>query len=155
PRGGRRGLEEPPGRLRRAGGRYRRRALDAARSRGGRAGRRTNADAGWPSRTLSCPHRRIQGASADCARRQGLPISHRETRLRLGAERRQERGRPMTWDHETDFLVVGSGGGGMAAAILAHDQGARTLVVEKGRKFGGSTGMSGGALWVPLNDHLV
>lgn len=58
------------------------------------------------------------------------------------------------WDHETDFLVVGSGGGGMTAAIVAHDQGAKVLVVEKGKKFGGSTGMSGGALWVPMNDHL-
>lgn len=61
----------------------------------------------------------------------------------------------MTWDHETDFLVIGSGGGGMTAAIVAHDNGARTVVVEKGTKFGGSTGMSGGALWVPLNDHLA
>jgi 3-oxosteroid 1-dehydrogenase len=60
----------------------------------------------------------------------------------------------MTWDHKTDFLVIGSGGGGMTAALFAHDGGARVLVVEKSRKFGGSTGMSGGALWVPLNDHL-
>lgn len=60
----------------------------------------------------------------------------------------------MTWDEVTDFLVVGSGGGGMTAALVAHDSGARTLVVEKGKKFGGSTGMSGGALWVPMNDHL-
>jgi 3-oxosteroid 1-dehydrogenase len=61
----------------------------------------------------------------------------------------------MTWDHTTDFLVIGSGGGGMTAALVAHDQGATVLVVEKSRKFGGSTGMSGGALWVPLNDHLA
>ncbi len=61
----------------------------------------------------------------------------------------------MSWDHETDFLVIGSGGGGMTAAIVAHDRGASTLVVEKGKLFGGSTGMSGGALWVPMNDHLA
>lgn len=59
------------------------------------------------------------------------------------------------WDHTTDFLVIGSGGGGMTAALVAHDQGARVIVVEKGSKFGGSTGMSGGALWVPMNDHLA
>ncbi|HMJ10077.1 MAG TPA: FAD-dependent oxidoreductase, partial [Polyangiaceae bacterium] len=58
------------------------------------------------------------------------------------------------WDHTTDLLVIGSGGGGMVAALVAHDRGARTLVIEKGEKFGGSTGMSGGALWVPMNDHL-
>lgn len=60
-----------------------------------------------------------------------------------------------SFDHTTDFLVIGSGGGGMTAALIAHDRGAKVLVVEKGKKFGGSTGMSGGALWVPLNDHLV
>jgi 3-oxosteroid 1-dehydrogenase len=59
------------------------------------------------------------------------------------------------WDHTTDLLVIGSGGGGMTAALVAHDRGVRTLVLEKGDKFGGSTGMSGGALWVPMNDHLA
>jgi 3-oxosteroid 1-dehydrogenase len=59
------------------------------------------------------------------------------------------------WDHTTDVLVIGSGGGGMTTAIVAHDRGARTLVIEKGQKFGGSTGMSGGALWVPMNAHLA
>ena len=58
------------------------------------------------------------------------------------------------WDHETDFLVIGSGGGGMTAALMAHDLGADTLVVEKSEKFGGSTGMSGGAIWVANNRHM-
>ena len=35
------------------------------------------------------------------------------------------------WDQETDFLVVGSGGGGMVAALRAHDLGATTIVIEK------------------------
>jgi len=61
----------------------------------------------------------------------------------------------MTWDHTTDFLVIGSGGGGMTAALVAHDHGARALVVEKSDRFGGSTGMSGGALWVPMNPHMA
>jgi len=59
-----------------------------------------------------------------------------------------------SWDHEVDFLVIGSGGGGMTAALMAHDLGAKALVVEKSEKFGGSTGMSGGALWVPNNPHM-
>lgn len=59
-----------------------------------------------------------------------------------------------SWDHETDFLVIGSGGGGMTAALMAHDLGGKTLVVEKSEKFGGSTGMSGGALWVANNRHM-
>jgi len=59
-----------------------------------------------------------------------------------------------TWDHEVDFLVVGSGGGGMTAALAAHDAGMSTLVVEKASKFGGSTGISGGGIWVPNNPTL-
>ncbi len=58
------------------------------------------------------------------------------------------------WDHEVDFLVVGSGGGGMTAALAAHDAGLSTLVVEKAKKFGGSTGISGGGIWIPNNPTL-
>lgn len=58
------------------------------------------------------------------------------------------------WDHEVDFLVVGSGGGGMAAALTAHDAGLSTLVVEKATMYGGSTGISGGGIWIPNNPTL-
>src|SRR4030043_2074891 len=58
------------------------------------------------------------------------------------------------WDHSTDVLVVGSGGGGMTAALVAGDHGADVLVIEKGSVYGGSTAMSGGAIWVPDN-HLM
>jgi len=55
----------------------------------------------------------------------------------------------MAWHEEYDVVVVGSGGGGMAAALTAHHEGLSCLVVEKGSKFGGSTAISGGAIWVP------
>ncbi len=58
------------------------------------------------------------------------------------------------WDAEYDFLVVGSGGGGMAAALTAADAGMSVLVVEKGKKFGGSTAISGGGIWIPNNPTL-
>ncbi|HKP57903.1 MAG TPA: FAD-binding protein [Polyangiales bacterium] len=58
-------------------------------------------------------------------------------------------------DHSCDFLVIGSGGGGMVAALRAHDLGLDVLVIEASDKFGGSTGMSGGALWVPNNPHMA
>ena len=58
------------------------------------------------------------------------------------------------WDYTTDILVVGSGGGGMVAAIMAKDQGKSALLIEKGAVYGGSTAMSGGAMWVP-NNHLM
>lgn len=54
-----------------------------------------------------------------------------------------------TFDHEVDVLVVGSGGGGMTAALKADADGLDTLVVEKSPQFGGSTALSGGGIWVP------
>ncbi|MEV0089545.1 FAD-binding protein [Saccharopolyspora sp. NPDC050642] len=59
-----------------------------------------------------------------------------------------------SWDHEFDFVVVGSGGGGMTAALTATDAGLSTVVVEKAGKYGGSTGMSGGGIWIPNNPVL-
>jgi 3-oxosteroid 1-dehydrogenase len=57
-------------------------------------------------------------------------------------------------EHEVDFLVVGSGGGGMAAAITARHYGLDTLVIEKSGVFGGTTALSGGVAWIP-NNHLM
>ncbi|EPQ45584.1 3-oxosteroid 1-dehydrogenase [Mycobacterium pseudoshottsii JCM 15466] len=48
-----------------------------------------------------------------------------------------------------DVLVVGSGGGGMTAALTAASSGLDTLVIEKSSCFGGSTALSGGGIWVP------
>jgi 3-oxosteroid 1-dehydrogenase len=53
------------------------------------------------------------------------------------------------FDHVVDVLIVGSGGGGMAAALTAHASGLDALVVEKSSHFGGSTALSGGGIWVP------
>src|SRR6478736_3482673 len=55
------------------------------------------------------------------------------------------------WDTTVDLVVVGSGGGGMVAALAAHDVGASALVLEKQDLVGGSTCMSGGVVWVPDN----
>lgn len=59
-----------------------------------------------------------------------------------------------SWDHSVDLLVVGSGAGAMTAAIVAHDRGAETLLIEKTDQYGGSSAMSGGSLWIP-NNHLM
>jgi hypothetical protein len=52
-------------------------------------------------------------------------------------------------DHTVDVLVVGSGGGGVTAALTADAAGLDTLVIEKAAHFGGSTALSGGGIWVP------
>ena len=54
-----------------------------------------------------------------------------------------------TFDETVDVLVIGSGGGGMTAALTADAAGLTTLVVEKSSHFGGSTALSGGGIWVP------
>lgn len=53
------------------------------------------------------------------------------------------------FDHVVDVLVVGSGGGGMTAALTAAACGLDALVIEKASQFGGSTALSGGGIWVP------
>jgi 3-oxosteroid 1-dehydrogenase len=55
----------------------------------------------------------------------------------------------VNFDKHVDVLVVGSGGGGMTAALTARACGLDTLVVEKASHFGGSTALSGGGIWVP------
>ncbi|HEY7053512.1 MAG TPA: FAD-binding protein [Mycobacterium sp.] len=55
------------------------------------------------------------------------------------------------WDRSVDLLVVGSGGGGMVAALATLDAGLEPLVVEKQALIGGATGMSGGMVWLPNN----
>lgn len=53
------------------------------------------------------------------------------------------------FDHSVDFLIIGSGGGGMAAGITAAHLGLDTLIIDKGATFGGSTAISGGGIWIP------
>jgi succinate dehydrogenase/fumarate reductase flavoprotein subunit len=50
-----------------------------------------------------------------------------------------------------DVLVVGSGAGGLSAAVVAAHHGLDVLVAEKERVFGGTTARSGGWLWIPCN----
>jgi len=53
------------------------------------------------------------------------------------------------FDHVVDVVIVGSGGGGMTAALTVDAAGLDALVVEKSSHFGGSTALSGGGIWVP------
>lgn len=56
----------------------------------------------------------------------------------------------ITWDKETDVVVVGSGSA-VFAAFAAKDAGASVIVLEKSEIFGGAAALSGGAFWVPMN----
>src|SRR5215469_11960699 len=59
------------------------------------------------------------------------------------------------WDQSFDVVVVGSGAGGMTAALTAKAAGANVVVIEKAAKFGGSTALSGGGIWAPNNPTLL
>ena len=56
------------------------------------------------------------------------------------------------WDHSVDVLVVGSGNGGLTAAVANHEMGTKDiLVIEKADKIGGTSATSGGGIWIPCN----
>ena len=61
---------------------------------------------------------------------------------------------PARWDLEADLVSVGSGGGGLAAAIAAHDHGASAMVLERTDQVGGVMAYSLGEVWIPGN-HLA
>ena len=52
---------------------------------------------------------------------------------------------------ECDVLVLGSGAGGLSAAVTAATRGLRVMVAEKAEVFGGTTAWSGGWMWIPGN----
>ncbi|MDD3798968.1 MAG: FAD-dependent oxidoreductase [Novosphingobium sp.] len=50
-----------------------------------------------------------------------------------------------------DFVVVGSGAGGLAGAIAAKLAGLNPVIIEKASVWGGTSALSGGGVWIPDN----
>jgi 3-oxosteroid 1-dehydrogenase len=48
-----------------------------------------------------------------------------------------------------DVVVIGSGAAGAMAALRSADLGMKVLIVEKAQKFGGTSAVSGGVMWLP------
>lgn len=62
---------------------------------------------------------------------------------------------PEKWDIEVDLVSIGSGIGGLSAAITAHEQGLRAIVLERSEQVGGVTALSQGQVWVSGNHHAA
>ena len=56
---------------------------------------------------------------------------------------------------QVDLLVIGSGAGGLSAAVTAAHLGLKVLVLEKEAQYGGTTAWSGGWMWIPRNPLAV
>jgi succinate dehydrogenase/fumarate reductase flavoprotein subunit len=54
-----------------------------------------------------------------------------------------------------DVVVLGTGAAGLSAALAAHDAGARVALFEKHDRVGGTTGLSGGVAWLPINKYAA
>jgi 3-oxosteroid 1-dehydrogenase len=62
---------------------------------------------------------------------------------------------PDRWDEEADLVVVGSGAAGLTGAVVAALEGARVVVLEKSEFIGGTSAISGGGFWIPVNHHAA
>jgi succinate dehydrogenase/fumarate reductase flavoprotein subunit len=62
---------------------------------------------------------------------------------------------PERWDMEYDVVVVGWGSAGTAAAVTAHDQGAKVLILEKMAQGGGNTSVCGGNIIIPKGKEFI
>jgi 3-oxosteroid 1-dehydrogenase len=59
-----------------------------------------------------------------------------------------------SFDEVADFVVVGSGGGALCAALYMASKGKQVVVLEKSEYVGGTTARSGGVMWIPDNLFL-
>ena len=60
----------------------------------------------------------------------------------------------VSWTHEADVVVIGSGTG-QAAALRAAVNGLSAIVIEKAAFGGGTTAISSGIIWVPNNPLMA
>lgn len=58
--------------------------------------------------------------------------------------------------HDTyDVIVVGGGAAGLTAACVAAAEHQSVLLLEQASTIGGTTAISGGMVWIPVNDKMV
>jgi 3-oxosteroid 1-dehydrogenase len=62
---------------------------------------------------------------------------------------------PERWDLQADLVAVGSSSGGLVGAVVGHDLGLSTVVIEKADTIGGGNALSAGLIWIPDNHHMA
>ncbi|MFC6120989.1 flavocytochrome c [Phytobacter sp. SCO41] len=87
--------------------------------------------------TANSPH--VDAISGATSQSESVKKAVSKAMVKSGKALAQEEGADDTTPKNYDVVVVGSGGAGLAAAIQAHDEGARVLIVEKMPTFGGNT----------------
>ena len=55
---------------------------------------------------------------------------------------------------EVDVIILGTGAAGLAAALAAHEAGARVALIERWDRIGGTSAISGGVIWVADNPRM-
>ena len=78
-------------------------------------------------------------ATAEAAVDEDIPEGRRATADLRNAEPIAPVAVPEQWDGEADVLVIGSGGGGLAGSLHAHELGASVILFEKSAEAGGAT----------------
>ncbi|TVV75763.1 FAD-dependent oxidoreductase [Sphingomonas solaris] len=59
-----------------------------------------------------------------------------------------------SFDETFDFVIAGSGGGSMCAALVLRAAGKSVVILEKTDLIGGTTARSGGVMWIPNNPFM-
>jgi succinate dehydrogenase/fumarate reductase flavoprotein subunit len=55
---------------------------------------------------------------------------------------------------QVDVIILGTGAAGMAAALAAHEAGAKVALIERWDRVGGTSAISGGVIWVADNPRM-
>ncbi|MEW5291673.1 flavocytochrome c [Erwinia papayae] len=87
--------------------------------------------------TANSPH--VDAISGATSQSEAVKKAVSKAMVKSSRERMMEEGGSTGAAEAYDVVVVGSGGAGLAAAIQAHDEGARVLIVEKMPTLGGNT----------------
>ncbi|WP_261641393.1 flavocytochrome c [Erwinia mallotivora] len=87
--------------------------------------------------TANSPH--VDAISGATSQSEAVKKAVSKAMVKSSRERMIEEGGSTGAAEAYDVVVVGSGGAGLAAAIQAHDEGARVLIVEKMPTLGGNT----------------